>query len=116
MAEKIDINSAPVKDLTQLPGVSKTMAYRIVNHRARHGLFTAWEELLEVKEFPPDRLEALKERALLGGPQGEDMTPPRHLGRRQIEAVARKGKGQTHKLDTTRRPQRVHENRRKRIA
>jgi helix-hairpin-helix protein len=116
MADKIDINSAPVKDLTQLPGVSKTMAYRIVNHRARHGLFTTWEELLEVREFPEDRLDALKERAVLGKPGGEDMTPPRHLGRRQLKVVAHKGKGQTHKLDTTRRPQRMHEDRRKRIA
>lgn len=65
MAEKIDINSAPVRILTQLPGVAKNVAYNIVNHRNRHGFFTAFEELAEVKDFPIGRLDQVRERAVL---------------------------------------------------
>lgn len=51
MADLININTANAKRLTQLPGIAKNVAYRIVNHRKRHGYFTHWEELLEVKRF-----------------------------------------------------------------
>ena len=52
MAEKINrstlnLNSATAKEPTQVPGVASNVAYRVVNHRKRHGLFTHWEELLE---------------------------------------------------------------------
>ena len=60
---KIDLNTAPVRLLTQLPGISKTLAYSIVNHRQRHGLFTSWEELTEVKQFPVDKLEDIKKKS-----------------------------------------------------
>ena len=45
MPAKINVNTASPKELTQLPGIAKNMAYRIVNHRDRHGFFTHWEEL-----------------------------------------------------------------------
>ena len=99
MPEKINLNTAGVKLLTQLPGVSKTVAYRIVNHRGRHGLFASWDELLEVKEFPAQRLEEIKERAELGGPE----QPPRHLATTHLAAVARKPTGYTKSIRTTRR-------------
>jgi competence ComEA-like helix-hairpin-helix protein len=60
---KISINTASTKELTQLPGIAKNLAYRIVNHRNRHGFFTHWEELIEVKEFPAEALDRIKQRA-----------------------------------------------------
>src|SRR5689334_14000077 len=65
MAEIINLNTASAKELTQLPGVAKNVAYNIVSHRKRHGYFTHWQELLEVKEFPAEALNRLKERATL---------------------------------------------------
>jgi len=65
MADIINLNTASTKELTQLPGVAKNVAYNIVSHRKRHGYFTHWEELLEVKEFPAAALGRLKERATL---------------------------------------------------
>jgi len=68
MPAKINVNTASPKELTQLPGIAKNMAYRIVNHRDRDGFFTHWEELTEVKEFPVDALEEIKARATLEMP------------------------------------------------
>ncbi len=66
--DMININTAAPKELTQLPGIAKNLAYRIVRHRARHGYFTQWEELTEVKEFPLDALDDIKRRATLEMP------------------------------------------------
>jgi competence ComEA-like helix-hairpin-helix protein len=62
-SSKISINTASTKELTQLPGIAKNLAYRIANHRNRHGFFTHWEELIEVKEFPAEALDRIKQRA-----------------------------------------------------
>src|SRR5690242_715381 len=61
----IDLNSASVSTLTQLPGIAKNMAYRIVNYRDKHGPFSSWEEVERIKEFPRERLEEIKLRAIL---------------------------------------------------
>ena len=106
---KIDINTAPAHILTQLPGVSKTVAYRIVNHRQRHGFLTSWEELREIKEFPVERLEEIKTRATLTCPDVE-CAPPRHSGgEHHLERVAKKPAGNTRKLRATRGPDRAHD-------
>ncbi|PYV56152.1 MAG: hypothetical protein DMG98_13550 [Acidobacteria bacterium] len=65
MPDRININNAPAKELTPLPGIAKNVAYNIANHRKRHGYFTHWEELLEVKEFPRQALPKIKARAAL---------------------------------------------------
>jgi competence ComEA-like helix-hairpin-helix protein len=106
----IDLNTASVKELTQLPGVSKDIAYLIVNHRNRHGYFTAWEELLEVRGFPEQKLEWVKRRAVLGHPEEEPgaFTPPRHLPKHVAEEK-KKPQGYTHKIRTTRRADRLRQ-------
>jgi Helix-hairpin-helix motif len=106
MADKIDLNSAGPEILTQLPGVSKPIAYKIVEHRKRRGSFTAWEELLGVAGFPQERLDEVKEVAILGCPDdrpGEQQTactPPRHLNPDKIEQD--RGAGYNRKLRSTR--------------
>lgn len=76
MITSININTANAKELTQLPGIAKNLAYRIVNHRHRHGSFTHWEELLEVKEFPADALDKIKLRANILPPAGNLESKP----------------------------------------
>jgi hypothetical protein len=81
-----------------------------VNHRDRHGFFTHWEELAEVKDFPADALVRIKERASIGPPSGirpEDFTNPRHIKPGHIEAVAKKPRGYTKAIRATRRQDRV---------
>lgn len=105
----IDINSATVRQLTQLPGIAKNLAYRLVNHRARHGLFASWEELKEVKGFPVERLAEIKARATLicRDEEGIRCKPPRHLESTHLEEIQKKPAGYTRAARRTRRPARL---------
>lgn len=106
---KIDINSAAVRQLTQLPGIAKNMAYNIVNHRERHGLFTYWEELKEVKDFPVEKLELIKTRAELIG-NDEGFGPPHHISsHHHVERVRKKTGAHTKAIRATRRPDKIHD-------
>jgi hypothetical protein len=97
---KIDINTADAKQLTQLPGIGKNVAYNIVNHRARHGWYTRWEELKEVKEFPAARLREIASAAILSCPD-EDCSGPRHL-RPHLAEERKKPSGYTRAIRSTR--------------
>jgi|SRR6516162_8695092 len=44
-SDRLDLNNANRKLLTQLPGVSKYIAYRIINYRKRHGGFADWSDV-----------------------------------------------------------------------
>lgn len=44
----VDVNTAPPRELAQLPGLGPALAARIVAHRDRHGPFTTPEDLLAV--------------------------------------------------------------------
>lgn len=109
MTDLININTATAKQLTQLPGIAKNVAYRIVNHRKRHGYFTHWEELLEVKEFPEHALEEVKKRAALlpiPGVRKEEFGP-RRIKREHLEREAKKPKGYTKAIRATRSADRL---------
>jgi hypothetical protein len=62
----LDLNNASRKLLTQLPGVSKDVAYRIVNYRNRHGGFSDWADVATAIGFSRAEMAVLKTRALLG--------------------------------------------------
>jgi Helix-hairpin-helix motif len=95
MADRINLNIANTKELTQLPGIAKDRAYRIVSHRSRHGYFTHWEELLEVKDFPGHAFDDIKRRASLlpiAGVLREEFGP-RRIQRQHREREIKKPKG-----------------------
>jgi competence protein ComEA len=48
-ATKINLNTATVEQLTTVPGVGKTLATRIVEHRQKEGAFRSVQELMNVK-------------------------------------------------------------------
>jgi transcriptional accessory protein Tex/SPT6 len=104
MPAEINLNTATTKELTQLPAIAKNLAYRIVNHRKRHGYFTHWEELLEVKEFPAEALDRIKRRATIAPPEGilREEFGPRRLKSSHIEKAAKRPKGYTKSLRATR--------------
>jgi Helix-hairpin-helix motif len=106
-SNRIDINHAGVKRLTQLPGIAKNVAYKIVNHRQRHGLFTAWEELLEVKDFPAAKLALVKTRAALICTD-EGCGPPRHVNPTHVERFRKKPTGFNRALRATHSPAKLH--------
>ncbi len=62
----LDLNNAERKLLTQLPGVSKDIAYKIVNYRSQHGGFSDWSDVQNATGFSPARIAILKARAMLG--------------------------------------------------
>jgi hypothetical protein len=90
--------------LTQLPGVAKNLAYHIVNHRNRHGYFTHWEELLEVKGFPAGALDQIKQRANISPPAGilKEEFGPRRVKTGHIERATKKPKGYSKAIRATR--------------
>jgi hypothetical protein len=80
-----------------------------VSHRKRRGYFTAWEELLEVREFPEDSLPELKKRAALLPIEGvrEEEFGPRRIKKAHIEKAAKKPEGYTKAIRSTRTPDRL---------
>jgi competence protein ComEA len=57
----VDLNSAGVEELTQLPGVGRLAAERIVAHRDKYGRFESVRDLLEVDGFDERRVQRLEE-------------------------------------------------------
>ena len=55
----VDVNSAPVEELAQLPGLGPALAARIVEHRRVHGPFAAATGLLAVPGIGPATLERM---------------------------------------------------------
>lgn len=59
-AFRVDVNSAPWPELSQLPGVGKTLARRIVASREAEGPFVDHDDLSRVRGIGPRTLERLK--------------------------------------------------------
>ena len=62
----LDINSAPVDELAELPGIGEVLAERIVEYRAEHGPFKTVEELTEVSGIGERKLAELEGRVTAG--------------------------------------------------
>lgn len=56
----VNLNTATVDQLDELPGVGPATAAAIVAHRTQHGPFTSVEQLAEVRGIGPVKLDALR--------------------------------------------------------
>ncbi|MFQ5778095.1 MAG: ComEA family DNA-binding protein [Terriglobia bacterium] len=56
----VNINTATVEELAQLPGVGEGIARRIVRHREKSGKFRRVEELLVIRGISRKKMEALR--------------------------------------------------------
>lgn len=63
----VNINTADVAGLAQLPGIGEVLAQRIVDYRTIHGRFTAVEQLTNVEGIGEGKLEAILEQITIGG-------------------------------------------------
>ena len=63
---KLNINTATAQELTMLPGIGEVLAQRIVDYRNEHGAFTSIDELLNVKDIGPVRLEKITDYITIG--------------------------------------------------
>ncbi|MGP3957293.1 ComEA family DNA-binding protein [Nonomuraea sp. 3N208] len=56
----LDLNSATIEQLEQLPGVGEVLAARITEFRDSHGGFTSVEQLREVNGIGPRKFDEIK--------------------------------------------------------
>ena len=63
--EKIDINAAAIEELTELPGIGRAYAQRIVDYRKKNGPFRKIEDLLNVRGIGDATLEKIRDRVMV---------------------------------------------------
>lgn len=66
LTEPLDLNTATLEELIDLPGIGPVLAKRILEYRDAHGGFTTVEELLYIKGIGPKRFEQLRGRVRVG--------------------------------------------------
>ncbi|MGC3971065.1 MAG: helix-hairpin-helix domain-containing protein [Pirellulales bacterium] len=59
----VDVNTAAVPELIELPGVGQAIAERIVEYRKQNGPFETVDELQNVTGIGPKTLEAIRPHA-----------------------------------------------------
>jgi competence ComEA-like helix-hairpin-helix protein len=60
-SQRININTAPARELERLPGIGKGLAERIIDHRERFGPFRRPEHLIIVRGISDRRFRALQD-------------------------------------------------------
>lgn len=63
--EKVNINTASVKELQNLDGIGRAVAQRIVEYREAHGPFKRGEDLRKVEGVGPATFERNRERIVV---------------------------------------------------
>lgn len=59
--ERININTASANELETLPGIGKSLATRIIDHREKYGLFRRPEHLIIVRGISDRRFRTLRD-------------------------------------------------------
>lgn len=58
--KKVAVNHASVYELSRVPFITKSMAQEIVRHRAQHGLFINFDEILNKIEVSKEKIAIIK--------------------------------------------------------
>ncbi len=64
--QKININTATVEELQNLPGLGSTVAEQIVDYRNEHGSFQKIEDIMQVKGLGEEAFDKIKHLITVG--------------------------------------------------
>jgi competence protein ComEA len=62
---RLSINTSGLDELVRLPGIGPSIAQRIIDYRAEHGLFQNIEELMNVPGIGPGKYDAISSQICL---------------------------------------------------
>lgn len=63
----IDINTASLQELMELPDIGEVLAQRIIDHREANGPFDSPEDIMEVYGISDKRYDKIKDLIYIGG-------------------------------------------------
>lgn len=64
---KVDLNSAGIDELEELPGIGEVLAQRIVDYRNEHGPFRSLDDLSNVSGIGKSVIEKISDQVKIGG-------------------------------------------------
>ncbi len=64
--EKININTATIEQLSEIPGIGPATAQRIVEYRQENGVFSSVDEIVNVRGIGPKTLENIRDSITTG--------------------------------------------------
>ncbi len=64
---RVDLSTASVRELALLEGVGPSLAHAIEEHRLKHGPFTSFNALEDVKGIGPRTREGIESEVIMGG-------------------------------------------------
>ena len=74
-AGKVNLNTATVSQLQDLPGIGPALAARIVDHRQKNGAFKSVEDVMAVKGIGEKNFAKLQGFLTVGAPAAPRETP-----------------------------------------
>lgn len=64
---KINLNTADVSELMQIPSIGSVIAKRIIDYRSENGIFYSLNELLLIEGIGESKLSKIKDYVTVGG-------------------------------------------------
>ena len=75
-AGKVNLNTATVSQLEDLPGIGPALAARIVDHRQKNGAFKSVEDLMAVKGIGEKNFAKIQTFLTVGAPAPKESPKP----------------------------------------
>ena len=67
MSKNLDLNTASEQDLTEIQGIGKDHAKKIIEYRNQIGPFKSWEDVKRIPGMPGNMMDTLKRQGCTVG-------------------------------------------------